>query len=122
MKTDSEVGQKEKGNAIKKQVSHLHMARGCLLSVRNSTSVQNKPIKKRRLKKCNQKCLGCRDSKPAFIFIFSAQTEAFFHLTGDKEGTILQMREGTHALWRSQFFSPMCENMMFVESCYKCLP
>lgn len=24
--------------------------------------------KKRRLKKCNQKCLGCRDSKPAFIF------------------------------------------------------
>lgn len=61
-------GGKEKGDTIRKQVSHLHMAQGCFLSVWNSTSVQNKSIKKRHLKKCNQKCLGCRDSEPAFIF------------------------------------------------------
>lgn len=96
-----------------------HVAQGCFLSVWNSTSVQNKPIKKHHLKKCNQKCLGCRDSESAFIF--SCTNRGFLPPRRRQGGRHSANATRHPALWRSQLLSLMCENIMFVKSCYLCL-
>ena len=83
-----------------------------------TTAYENTPFEE-----CNQRWLGSRDSEAP---LHLSQTESFFRVAGG--GWWWQLRfhkalpqQHAHALWGSQLLAPMCDNMMFVESCYKCL-
>lgn len=85
-----------------------------------TTAYENTPFEE-----CNQRWLGSRDSEaplhlsPCKQNPSSAWREASGGGSCDFREALPRQHAG--ALWSSQLLAPMCDYMMFVESCYKCL-
>ncbi|CAJ1086330.1 Hypothetical predicted protein [Xyrichtys novacula] len=117
--------EKDSGRTFKGRVLCMYTSRFSSYLVQTAHLFKTTTYENTLFEECNQRWLGCRDSK-ASPSSLSTQTEPFFRVVGGGRRWQLRFWRGPclyntpHALWSSQLLAPMCENMMFVEGCYKC--
>lgn len=124
-KGGGQVGKRLRENIKKASYNACTRHAVALICSKQHICSKQQHMKNTPLEECNQRWLGFRDR------------EAPLHLSPCKQNPSsawrvarrrwqLRFREAlpqphAHALWSSQLLAPMCDNMMFVESCYKCL-
>jgi len=119
------VGEGFKENIKRQGIKHVHITRFSSYPFQTTHLFKTRAYENTPFEECNQRWLGFRDS------------EAQLHLYPCKQNPSSVWREAcgggscgfcdalpqqhAYGLWSSQLLASMCDNMMFVEGCYKCL-